>query len=290
MKKEARSQTPHYPTYENVRYFLKLIDGVDKSKFFHMRSEIDNHKGDPQHQVNWTNPDEWIYERLSGDNQMLAIKIWEGSEKELNPRHLRGEWYLSQRHDLLIEDGLGMLHITSRGESFINDPRGQVVAKVDQHEGVFIILQLIAELGPGKRSTFLPKYTEYSHNFTHDKSENVIKSRMYARLNNLRARGFVEMNVHTYEITESGLGYLEYYSELIKQEGLKTQTLDIERLAKQHREIAKKELSDYLLEMDPFKFEDLVKFLLEEMGYIDVKVTSPVNDKGWGGAEKVDTS
>ena len=101
-------------------------------------------------------------------------------------------------------------------------------------------------MGAAKRSTFLSKYADYSHNFTHDQSENVIKSRMYARLNNLRARGFIEMNVHTYEITELGLSYLEKYSELITEEGLRTQTLDIERLAKQHRENAKKELSNYL--------------------------------------------
>jgi restriction system protein len=32
--------------------------------------------------------------------------------------------------------------------------------------------------------------------------------------------------------------------------------------------------------MDPFKFEELIKFLLEEMDYSDVQTTSPVNDKG----------
>ena len=32
--------------------------------------------------------------------------------------------------------------------------------------------------------------------------------------------------------------------------------------------------------MDPFKFEQLVKLLLEEMGYENVATTSPTNDKG----------
>jgi len=35
-----------------------------------------------------------------------------------------------------------------------------------------------------------------------------------------------------------------------------------------------------LATMDPFKFEELIKLLLEEMGYTDVETTSPVNDKG----------
>ena len=32
--------------------------------------------------------------------------------------------------------------------------------------------------------------------------------------------------------------------------------------------------------MNPFVFEHLIKLLLEEMGYEDVEVTSPTNDKG----------
>ncbi len=39
-------------------------------------------------------------------------------------------------------------------------------------------------------------------------------------------------------------------------------------------------LHTHLLEMDPFKFEQLVKLLLEEMGYENVATTSPTNDKG----------
>jgi restriction system protein len=32
--------------------------------------------------------------------------------------------------------------------------------------------------------------------------------------------------------------------------------------------------------MNPFKFEELIKLLLEEMGYDNVETTSPTNDKG----------
>ena len=39
-------------------------------------------------------------------------------------------------------------------------------------------------------------------------------------------------------------------------------------------------LHAYLLEMDAFKFEELIKLLLEEMGYENVVTTSPTNDKG----------
>ena len=39
-------------------------------------------------------------------------------------------------------------------------------------------------------------------------------------------------------------------------------------------------MAEFLAEMNPFKFESLVKLLLEEMGYDNVQTTSPTNDKG----------
>ncbi|MBK8049188.1 MAG: restriction endonuclease [Anaerolineales bacterium] len=33
--------------------------------------------------------------------------------------------------------------------------------------------------------------------------------------------------------------------------------------------------------MDPIRFEELIKVLLEEMGYEHLATTAPSNDKGW---------
>ena len=158
MEEKQRSLTPHFPSYKKARHFLRLLEGVSQSAFMQMRTEILSQRGDPQHQVDWTDPDEWIITRLSGEDQELAKNIWERSNKELNPRHLRGVWYLSQTHDLLEVDSLGRLRITERGQSFINDLHGKLVSEIDQYEGVMVILQLVAELGPGRRSTFLADY------------------------------------------------------------------------------------------------------------------------------------
>jgi hypothetical protein len=51
--------------------------------------------------IDWANPDHWINERLSGDAQRLARKIWEGSGKALNPRYLYGHHKIISRLKLL---------------------------------------------------------------------------------------------------------------------------------------------------------------------------------------------
>jgi restriction system protein len=45
-------------------------------------------------------------------------------------------------------------------------------------------------------------------------------------------------------------------------------------------EKARQELLAFLSAVNPYEFEALIKFLLEEMGYSEVEVTSPSNDKG----------
>ena len=280
MEKVQRSLTPHFPTYRKACHFLRSLDGVAQTAFMQMRSEILSQRGDPQHSVDWTDPDEWIFIRLSGADQELAEKIWVSSNKELNPRHLRGVWYLSQTHNLLEVDSLGVLRITERGQSFINNLHGKIVIEIDQYEGVLVILQLVAELGPGKRSAFLTDYGEFCRQYTTYRSEGVFKSSMYDRLRNLVERGLIERNYQTYEITEAGLNYLDQCSHLLPEERTRTQAMDIERLAKQHRDKARQQLLDHLLNMDPFKFEELIEFLLIEMGYTDVDTTSPISDRG----------
>ncbi len=55
---------------------------------------------------------------------------------------------------------------------------------------------------------------------------------------------------------------------------------DIHKLAQELRQEARDQLADFLAQMNPFKFEGLVKVLLEEMGYEDVETTAPTHDKG----------
>jgi restriction system protein len=51
---------------------------------------IHEQTGTPQNPVDWSNPDIWIDDRLSGNFRAMAWKIWKGSSKTLNPRHIYG--------------------------------------------------------------------------------------------------------------------------------------------------------------------------------------------------------
>lgn len=279
---ETRSLTPSLPVYANACHFLRIMNGVPYTLFRRTSSEIYEHRGNPQEQVDWRNPDEWISRRLTGDEAKLALRVWKESNHELNPRHLRGSWYLTTKHQLLSEDEEGILRITTRGKEFLEDVSGATTAEIDSYEGILTILRLVAERGPGRRSDFLPAYTEFCHTYTGYQSDTPIKGSLYDRLTNLIARDFIARRGQVYEVTEAGLAYLERYAQLVPGQpvGSLDKRAELRRLAQEIREETRQQLAAYLEEMDPYKFEQLVKFLLEEMGYRDVETTSPVNDKG----------
>jgi restriction system protein len=95
-------------------------------------------------------------------------------------------------------------------------------------------------------------------------------------------RGYVVRNGQSYEITDAGLTYLDSYASLVPGGAGGTGSIqsELRKRAKSISQDARRQLMDYLATMDPYKFETLIKFLLEEMGYTDVEVTSPTNDKG----------
>lgn len=277
---DVRSPTPHLPLYSKARHFLRILDGVPYTLYRSTYDQIWEQRGSPQQQVEWTDPDSWIPERLNGQERDLALRIWRESNRKLNPRYLRGTWSLSTKHELLTRDAQDILRITERGQQFLTEPEGQVVAEIDNYEGILSILRLVAELGPGKRGDLLPDYTTYCRTFTTYRSEIVIKTSLSDRLVNLVGRGYVLRRAQTYEITEAGLAYLDKYSPLIPGRPAGDKQSGIRRLGKEMTQEAREQLSQYLANIDPFKFEALIKFLLEEMNYTEVETTSPTNDKG----------
>jgi restriction system protein len=236
---EVRSLTPGLPTYHRARHFLRILDGVPYSLYRSAYNAIWEQRGSPKEQVDWTDPDAWISERLAGDERALAHRIWHESKHELNPRYLRGLWYLVTKHDLLDRDARDHLQITERGRRFLAEPKGEVVAEIDSYEGVLTILRLVADRGPGRRSDFLPDYAAFCRGFTSYRSETVIKGSLYDRLKNLVERQFILRRAQTYEITEDGLVYLEAYAHLVpgrvaggKQAELRRHARDISREAR----------------------------------------------------------
>jgi restriction system protein len=288
---EIRSPTPNLKPHSNTRHFLRIMDGVPYTLYKATFDAIWEQRGSPQAQVNWTDPDSWIAERLTGEEQALARRIWTESNRELNPRYQRPLWYLTKKHHLLERDRRGVLRITERGRQFLAEPEGAVVAEIDSYEGMLTVLRLVAERGPGKRNDFLPAYATYCRTHTSFKKDSVIKSSLYDRLANLIERGYVVRRAQTYEVTDVGLAYLETRTHLLPERTAgaeqpeRTQVSgaaqsELRRISRAINKETRAQLAEYLSTMDPFKFEMLIQFLLEEMGYSEVETTSPVNDKG----------
>jgi restriction system protein len=279
---QLRSLTPNLPEYRLAAHFLKTLDGAPIALYRRMYNEIWEQRGNPQENVDWTDPDKWIPERLHGEEQTLALRLWRESRGAVNPRHTRGCWYLCVKHDLLAQYEDGRLYVTANGRQFIEKPAGDVVSAIDAYEGILTILRLVAERGPGRRSEFLPDFTAFCHASTNYRSESPIKQALYDRLLNLIDRGYVLRSGQTYQVTDKGLAYLDQYASLIP--GVDSRKLgkqsELRRLAKDIRAEAREQLAAFLADMSARKFESLIKFLLEEMGYTDVQTTPYTNDKG----------
>lgn len=281
-KEEVRSLTPDLPVYSEARHFLRVMNNVSYALYRSTYNAIWEQRGSPKEQVDWLNPDEWIPLRLKGEEQFLALRIWRESNREFNPRYLRGNWYLTTKHGLLREASSGKLEVTGRGQQFLNEAEGKVIAEIDNYEGILVILRQVAERGSGRQSDFLPYYAEFCRTFTGYRSDTPIRGSLYDRLINLIQRQYVTRSGQVYEVTDKGLAYLDKFAQLVhgQPREVRSKQSELRKLAKEMREEARQQLGDYLANMNPFKFESLIKFLLEEMGYHDVEVTSPTNDKG----------
>jgi restriction system protein len=92
---------PRAPTYSEIAHAVRMLDGESTKRVRNMMNAIFELANTQPDSIDWANPDHWINERLSGDVQRLARKIWEGSGKTLNPRYLYGHHKIISRLKLL---------------------------------------------------------------------------------------------------------------------------------------------------------------------------------------------
>ncbi len=275
---EQRVRTPLFPTYREVRHLLKVWPGRPRKQITGLQATFGELRGTPQNTVDWTDPDAWIPERLSGDDQDLASAIWTQTGRSVNPRHTYGHWLLSQKYEL-IEDGPdGHLALTDRGRDFIEHEGGEAEVFLDEQEGLAKLLALVAENGPTRAGGILEEWTEYLNRVSSFGSPSTFRDTLRRRLNNLLARGLVDRKSTMYSVTDAGLAYLQ---QVGTEEALGGDELrDLWKLAKKQEASVRESLLELLLDMDPFAFEHLIKRLLEEMDYQNVEVTSRSGDGG----------
>jgi restriction system protein len=244
--------------------------------FNNIREQI----GNPREVVAWSAPDEWIPVRLSGDVQSLAQRIWQQTNHVINPRYTRGCWFLTQKHDLLRITSDGILEKTEIGKEFLRNNNNEFIAKIDRMEGIINILQILSQHNPARRNEILPEYSTFCTSYTTYQAVGVHRSSLFERIKNLLERNMISRSGILYELTDIGIDYLRQNSALIIGRSVSTKQSQLQFLIKDINNEARKILADTLAEMDPYKFEHLIKSLLEEMGYSNVTVTSPSNDKG----------
>lgn len=268
---EKVSLTPHFPTYEQARLTLPVFNNLEIVEIKELINKVIEQAGTPQNPVDWSEPEVWIPERLTGRNKEFAMEIWEDSNHKVNPRHLSGIYWLITRHELMADDN-GVFSMTDKGQKFLRNEES-IVKEIDQVEGVSYLLSLMATKTRAQRKDVLPDWANYLRKYTKYTSMSAIKSALWQRLKNLTDRELIIREGIYYVITKQGLKYVE--ADVNSDPDKK-----VYQSISSFNEKQKDELKKILENMEPYRFEHLVKDLLEAMGYEEVTVTSQTGDKG----------
>lgn len=267
-------RTPLFPVYSEVRQLLTILNSVPKKNVTQMIYAIQNQTGTPQNPVDWSDPDTWITERLNGEDAALARRIWEESHRTVNPRHIYGGYLFINNFNLLEPDLQGSYRLEARGQAFLAD-QPALLKELDDAEGMRQLLGILATKTQAKRSDLLPEWGAFLREHSKFGTPSTIKDTLRRRLANLVERRLVEREGNIYTITQAGLDYATPLSKAADDPGrnvLKTLTA--------YNQKQRKALHQRLAEMHPYRFEHLVRDLLEAMGYEDVRITKEAGDRG----------
>jgi len=271
---EYKIRTPLFPPYSWVRNIIRAWDGVPKMTVMAMMNAIFDQTGTPQSALDWSNPDTWIRERLAGENAELAMRIWNQSGKTVNPRYTYGSYLFIKNFNLLEPDTQGIYRLTQHGKLFLENDT-HLIKEIDDAEAILDLLHILATKGESKRSDLLPEWKEFLKNYLKYGTASTIKDTLRRRLVNLMDRDLVKREGNVYSLTPKGLDYERQVEN--REESLEIELMrEIDDFNNKQRALLRERLSV----MNPFKFEHLIRDLLEEMGYEDVIVTQETGDQG----------
>ncbi len=273
-------QAPLFPTYADLGQAIRALDGEPVRRVRDMIKAVWDQTGTPQAPVDWSDPDTWINERLTGDLQALARKIWEGSKKTLNPRYLYDSYLFINRLNLLDQDE-GVYRLGERGRKFLANDLA-ILRELDAIEGLPKLLSLIAERSPCKRSDILPAWSDYLKAVSLFKASSTFADTLWRRLSNLAQRGLVTREGNYYAITDAGLQWLKGFGDSAEGTAVapSSKRTIVAEAARAHNEEQLKAFKTRLMKLEPVQFEHFVKALLDAMDYEDVRVTKLSGDKG----------
>lgn len=264
--------TTWLPSYEEARTVVQFLEGKCYSRWHSMNNEISEKWWSADFKSKWSDPDEYIPLALTGENQTLAYSIW--NDTNVNPTNVANTVSLILHHSLAYSSDDDVFTLTQSGKLF-KQSDDATIARIDHKEGLLVIIAEVAAKGPGEARDFLPAFREFLLSYTTFPARNSGARALDIRLRHLRQRGLVDKRGQIHSITDAGLEYLRRHKGGDTGSGS-----TIEELVREKNQAVRQRLDDFLRAVDPFQFEHLIKRLLEVMGYEDVDVTSPVNDKG----------
>lgn len=274
-------QAPLYAPYSEVAHAIQLLDGEPVQRVRDMISAMAAQMGTPQNPVDWSNPDDWIGERLSGDLQTLAKKIWKGSGKELNPRYLNGCYLFINRLHLLDQVN-GVYRLDERSRKFLAKDE-ELYRELDAKEGIPKLLSLVAERSPCKRGDILPAWSDYLKAVSQFSTPATFADTLRRRLIAIAERGLITREGIFYAITDSGLRWLKGFAtplEVVTAATPSPKRTTVSEAAHAHNQEQLTAFRARLMQLEPAQFEHFVKELLDAMDYEDVRVTKVSGDKG----------
>ncbi|MEE2644474.1 MAG: restriction endonuclease [Myxococcota bacterium] len=264
-----------FPTYGALRQLLPLIEGTRSSTLtlllrqLRIQLSVDD---------DWSRPARWI-DRLEPRARSLAASLWEQSGGQLNPAQLLPLIQLARRGELIEVDPEHRLRLTPRGGSFLEHPEGEVVQRLDQREGVTLLLELVATQGPCSAEALFSEWGRALRRLRRRRSEGQLRLSLRSRLRNLLERGHIERSGLKLMVTEFGLALLR--GRGIEAPRPAERSLEeIWTLMRQQRQEVRAALTQQLATLDPFLFEALVGELLSAMGYQEIQLTQRRRDLG----------
>lgn len=265
-------RSPLFPLYSEAVNLIKAWEGHPRKSVLAMINAISEQTGTPQNPVDWSAPDEWIEERLTGEIRSMALKTWAA---KVNPRHSYGCYLFINLYGLLSTDENGVYRISEEGQKFITGHK-ECLRDIDEMEGMRKLLAILANHSPAKRGDLIQDWGDFLHVRSKFGTTSTITDTLRRRLLNLIERGYVTRDGNTYVITDSGLTYADSGEAPATERPHQV----LVAAAKSYNLQQEQVLRETLMQMNPYRFESLVKDLLESMDYEDVVVTKQSGDKG----------
>jgi restriction system protein len=273
-EKRSGVATVRIPTYSEVAQLLRIWEGIPKPVVTGMIKTIADQSGTTRKPVDWSDPDSWIGNRLSGEFGDLALRIWQESGNCINPRYVYDAYLFIISKGLMDINIFGEYQLTSLGVAFTENDE-KTLGILDRSEGIPRLLAILAGMDKVKRSDLIPAWREYLREYSNFTTLASAKESLRSRLHNLQEREFASREGVRYVITKKGVDYAARFTG----DGVDRKREAI-RAVNAYNNLQKKRLRARLAAISTQRFEHLLRELLEAMGYEDIEVVKDSGDQG----------